>query len=150
MLYREARKEDARTIVEFQLAMARETEELRLDHVVCAEGVQGVFEEPSRGRYFVCESGGKVIASLLICYEWSDWRNGTVWWIHSVFVLPEFRKLGAFSGLYSHIQSLAAEDDSVRGLRLYVDKRNEAAKKVYRRIGMTDEHYSLFEWMKTF
>ena len=150
MPYRDAEIEDASAIVDFQVAMARETEGLNLDAATCLKGVRGVFEQPSRGRYFVAEKEGAIIASLLICYEWSDWRNGTVWWIHSVYVRPEFRRDGVFSGLYSHVKALTERDDSIRGLRLYVDKRNEAAKKVYLRLGMTDEHYSLFEWMKTF
>jgi len=33
-------------------------------------------------------------------------------------------------------------------VRLYVDKRNAAAQRVYERLGMTREHYDLFEWLK--
>jgi RimJ/RimL family protein N-acetyltransferase len=31
---------------------------------------------------------------------------------------------------------------------LYVEKRNAAAQKVYERLGMSREHYEMFEWMK--
>ena len=146
--YREATRADAPAIVAFQCAMARETEEMDLDDVVCGRGVAAVFDDPSRGRYFVAEYGGQVVASLLITFEWSDWRDGAVWWIQSVFVRPDMRKQGIYAGLYEHVRRLAAADESVKGIRLYVDRRNTAAQEVYRKLGMDGEHYVVFEWMK--
>jgi GNAT superfamily N-acetyltransferase len=148
--YREAILSDVQVIVDFQLAMARETEELELDREVCERGVQSVFDVPSRGRYFVAEDGGSVIASLMITYEWSDWRNGNVWWIQSVYVRPEFRQRRVYAGLYAHVKNLVQADDSLRGIRLYVDRRNVRAQQVYTKLGMNGEHYQVFEWMKTF
>jgi len=148
--YREATPSDALVIVDFQVAMARETEELDLDRQVCARGVQAVFEEPSRGRYFVAEDDGRVVASLMITYEWSDWRNGNVWWIQSVYVVPESRQQRVYAGLYSHVQEFVKADDSIRGIRLYVDRRNVRAQQVYTKLGMNGEHYQVFEWMKSF
>jgi GNAT superfamily N-acetyltransferase len=148
--YREGTPSDVSVIVDFQVAMALETEELELDRDVCMRGVQGVFDDPSRGRYFLAESDGTVVASLMITYEWSDWRNGNVWWIQSVYVVPAFRGQRVYAGLYSHVQQLVQSDDSVRGIRLYVDRRNVSAQQVYTRLGMNGEHYQVFEWMKTF
>ena len=108
----------------------------------------GVFEDPSRGRYFVAESDGQIVASLLITPEWSDWRNGVVWWIQSVYVRPDMRKRRVFGGLYDHVRRLAEATESVKGIRLYVDRRNTDAQEVYRRLGMDGEHYRVFEWMK--
>ena len=148
--YREARASDVSTIVDFQIAMARETEELDLDRDVCMRGVHAVFEDASRGRYFLAESDGVVIASLMITYEWSDWRNGMVWWIQSVYVIAELRGQGVYAGLYEHVKTFVNADPSIRGIRLYVDKRNSRAQQVYARLGMNGEHYSVFEWMKEF
>jgi len=144
--YRGGGRDDANAIVDFQQAMARETEEVALDRDVVTRGVQAVFDDPSRGRYFVAVAGGRVVASLLITYEWSDWRNGVVWWIQSVYVVPEFRKRGVYAGLYEHVKQTA--DASVKGIRLYVDRRNTPAQEVYRRLGMDGDHYLVFEWMK--
>ena len=146
--YRDAVRGDAPAIIEFQRAMARETEELELDAATVARGVQGVFDDPSRGRYFVAARGGDVVASLMITPEWSDWRNGMVWWIQSVYVVPELRKQRVYAGLYEHVQGLVRGDDSVKGIRLYVDRRNASAQAVYTRLGMNGEHYQVFEWMK--
>ena len=147
--YREAERGDASTIINFQLAMARETEDLELDVDVTTNGVYAVFDEPGRGRYFVAENAEYTVASLLITYEWSDWRNGMVWWIQSVYVVPPFRKQGVYAGLYAYIRELVAGDESVRGIRLYVDERNTTAQQVYARLGMNGEHYRVFEWMKS-
>jgi GNAT superfamily N-acetyltransferase len=146
--YREGTPSDVSVIVDFQLAMARETEELELDRKVLTDGVQAVFDDPSRGRYFLAESDGTVIASLMITYEWSDWRNGNVWWIQSVYVRPSFRGQRVYAGLYDHVKQLVQADDSLRGIRLYVDRRNVSAQSVYTRLGMNGEHYQVFEWMK--
>jgi ribosomal protein S18 acetylase RimI-like enzyme len=148
--YREATPADVTSIADFQLAMARETEELELDREVCSRGVQAVFDDPSRGRYFLADSDGEVIASLMITYEWSDWRNGNVWWIQSVYVRPEFRQQRVYAGLYDHVQRQVKADDALRGIRLYVDRRNVRAQNVYTKLGMNGEHYQVFEWMKTF
>jgi GNAT superfamily N-acetyltransferase len=148
MIFRNATPDDIDTLVAFQLAMAQETEDLRLDQDVCTAGVASVFNDPSLGGYFVAEDNAAVVGSTLITYEWSDWRNGVVWWIQSVYVLPESRRKGVYAGLYAHIQSLARNNVNVRGIRLYVDRRNTTAQKVYSRLGMNGEHYQVFEWMK--
>lgn len=146
--YREADVRDLPDIVEFQIAMARETEDFALDLATCTRGVEAVFNDHAHGQYFVAEAEGRLIASLLITFEWSDWRNGVVWWIQSVYVRPEFRRRGAYGALYKYVKALAERDPSVKGIRLYVDKRNAAAQEVYARLGMNGEHYKVFEWMK--
>lgn len=146
--YREATPDDAESIIEFQLAMARETEELRLDREILTRGVHAVFADPSLGRYFVAEGDGRVVASLMITYEWSDWRSGMVWWIQSVYVTPEFRRRGIYAGLYQHVRAMVEAEPAIRGIRLYVDNRNKPAQEVYARLGMEGEHYRVFEWMK--
>ena len=139
---------DASDIAAFQQAMARETEEVELDAAVVDRGVRAVFDDPARGRYFVAEEEGRVVASLLITYEWSDWRDGNVWWIQSVYVRPEHRRRGVYARMYEHVKGIALADPNVRGIRLYVDRRNAPAQDVYRRCGMNGEHYLVFEWMK--
>jgi ribosomal protein S18 acetylase RimI-like enzyme len=146
--YRDATLRDLLDIVEFQIAMARETENVALNRHVCTRGVEAVFEDRNLGRYFVGEAAGRVVASLLITPEWSDWRNGVVWWIQSVYVHPEFRRRGVYAGLYDHVKTIAENTESVKGIRLYVDKTNAAAQEVYRKMGMNGEHYQVFEWMK--
>ena len=139
---------DIPTIVRFQLAMARETENLELDPSVCSAGVRAVFDHPELGIYHVSEIDGTVVGSLLITYEWSDWRNGAVWWIQSVFVSPQFRRGGVYSGLYSHIRKIANADNNVRAIRLYVDRRNQVAQRVYESLGMNGDHYQVYEYLK--
>ena len=146
--YRDARQDDAPDIVDFQIAMARETEDFALDRTTCTRGVESVFHDRSLGRYFVAEEDGRVVASLLITPEWSDWRNGIVWWIQSVYVRPEFRRRGIYGDLYKHVKSIAEKQSGVMGIRLYVDRRNTTAQEVYRRMGMNGDHYQVFEWMK--
>jgi GNAT superfamily N-acetyltransferase len=149
IICRPAVPEDAPTIVDFQLLMARETEDVTLDPETCSLGVAAVFEKPSLGCYYVAEKNGRVIASTMITYEWSDWRNGTVWWIQSVYVPPAERRQGVFTALYHYLRQQAESDPHIRGIRLYVDLRNTRAQQVYACLGMNGDHYSVFEWMKS-
>jgi GNAT superfamily N-acetyltransferase len=107
--------------------------------------VQAVFDDKEKGRYVVAECDGKVIASLLITLEWSDWRNGFFWWIQSVYVDPRFRRKGVFSKLYSFIEAKAQNDPDVFGLRLYVERSNEPAQQTYGSLGMRQTGYYVFQ-----
>lgn len=129
--------------------MALETEGLHLEPGVVRKGVARVFRDPNLGHYFVATERKKVIASVLVLKEWSDWRNGEVWWIHSLYVLPKYRREGVFRGLYAFLRERVQNSRSARGIRLYVDRNNHPAQKAYRRVGMSDHHYLLFEWLKT-
>lgn len=144
---RPARPAEAPRIAAFQVAMAQETEELALDPAVVAAGVQAVFDDPGKGAYWVAELAGELAGCLLTLPEWSDWRNGEVLWIHSVYVAPAARGRGVYRALYRALRARVEADPGLRGLRLYVDKRNQAAAEVYEKLGMTREHYHLYEWL---
>ena len=148
MIIRQANETDSARVVEFQLAMAMETEQLQLHEPTVIKGVAAVFADSAKGTYYVAELNGNVVGSLLTTFEWSDWRYGTVLWIQSVYVMPEFRKRSIFSRLYKHIQELVVYNPDLRGIRLYADKTNTSAHDVYEHLGMTAEHYQMYEWMK--
>lgn len=145
---RPALPRDAEAIVDFQIRMARETEELELEPDVVARGVRAVLDDSARGQYWVADSGGHLVGSLLTTYEWSDWRDGTVLWVQSVYVVPALRGRGIYRRLYEHLRDRVLASPDLRGIRLYVDRRNLAAQRVYERLGMSREHYEMFEWMK--
>lgn len=144
---RKATPEDAPTIMEFQQAMAWETERITLDPDTLKNGVYAVFHSFSCGQYWVAEEEGVVIASLLITYEWSDWRNSNVWWFQSVYVLPAWRRQGIFRAMYQRIKN-EAEKQGVAGLRLYVETANYTAQQTYEAMGMQSKHYKMYEWLK--
>ncbi len=139
---------DIETIVQMQLAMAKETENLQLDESTLNLGVRAVFDDPSKGTYWIAEIDGETSGMLLTLPEWSDWRNGTVLWIHSVYVFPTLRGQAVFKTLYTQLKNRVASSPELRGLRLYVEQNNINAQKVYEAVGMTREHYFLYEWLK--
>ena len=145
-----ADERDVHDLVEFNRAMARETEAKDLAVEVLTAGVEGLLKNPRYGFYVVAEHGGtehesELIASLMVTFEWSDWRNGVFWWIQSVYVKPEFRRQGVYRRLYEFVKSRAAAEPSVRGFRLYVEKKNHTAQQTYERLGMTETYYKMFE-----
>ncbi len=148
MNIRKALSNDIEQIVDFQLRMASETEQIELDINTTSNGVNHIFNNPGYGFYLVCESDNQVIGCLLILYEWSDWRNHKVVWIHSVYVKPEFRKRGIFKQMYHFVRKWAESDPEIGGIRLYVDKNNKNAQSAYEKLGMNSDHYILYEWIK--
>ena len=143
-----ARLSDTERMVELQLQMAQETEGLQLDKTLVRKGVHGVFHEPTRGTYWIAQEKDKVLAVLLTIPEWSDWRNATVLWIHSLFVIPEAREKGVFKKLYLNLKKQVEQSPELAGIRLYVDKQNKPAQDVYEKLGMNKHHYELYEWLK--
>lgn len=144
-----ATTENIPILVTFQKAMALESENLQLNEDTLHKGIQAVFTDNSKGTYYIAKKANTIVGCLLLQNEWSDWRNGSVKWIHSVYVLPEFRKQGVFKSLYDHVKNLVLKNESFKGLRLYVDQTNQKAQKTYEKIGMTHHHYFLYEWMKS-
>ena len=144
---REATAEDAATIAAFNQRIARETEGKELDEKTILAGVSRLFADPSRGRYWLAEIDGRVVGQTMVTYEWSDWRNGNVWWIQSVYVSSEFRRQGVFSALYAAVESLARADADACGIRLYVERHNERAQATYRALGMRGGTYLVMESM---
>ncbi len=145
---RKAKSGDSERIVELQLRMAQETEGLELNREVVTRGVRAVFQHPARGTYWVAEEKGRILGVLLAIPEWSDWRNGTVLWIHSLYVISEARRRGIFKMLYLNLKKQVEQSPKLMGLRLYVDKQNKSAQKVYEKLGMSKDHYELYEWLK--
>ncbi len=142
---REGALSDAPLVADFNLLLAEESEGLRLDEALVQAGVAAVLKDPAKGLYYIAEVEGAVVGQLMITYEWSDWRNGNIWWIQSVFVKPEFRRAGVFRMLYNHVQTLARARKDVCSLRLYVHKDNTRASQSYERLGMTRTHYEIYE-----
>jgi ribosomal protein S18 acetylase RimI-like enzyme len=149
IVIRSAHQGDVNTIVQFNAAMALETEQRRLDGARLREGTQTFLGSSHYGFYILaeCHDGNscKPIGQLMITYEWSDWWNGVFWWIQSVYVVPERRGAGVFRAMYEHVFAKANAESRVCGIRLYVEQDNQQAQTVYRRVGFTPSGYTIFE-----
>lgn len=142
---RKATKTDLDTIIQFNINMAWETEEKELPRGKIEPGVYGLFEKPEYGFYIVAEKDGQIAGSLMITYEWSDWRNGLFWWIQSVYVPKQFRRQGVYRQMYEWVKEQSAGDKGVCGYRLYVEKENITAQKTYESLGMEQCIYYMYE-----
>lgn len=145
MNIRIANFEDANSLVEFNQAMALETEGKRLDAAILQSGVEAVFANQDKGFYVVAEDNGKIIGGLMVTFEWSDWRNKWFWWIQSVYILPEARGKKIYSRLYDFVKEKALMQADVCGFRLYVERENIHAQTVYEKLGMLSSHYLMYE-----
>src|SRR3954465_15290334 len=123
IIIRRATADDATTIVDFNAAMALETERLTLDRRTLDAGVRAALADDARAVYFLAEIEGEVVGQLMITHEWSDWRNGPLWWIQSVYVHQDHRRRGVFRALYAHAREQAKRAGAV-GVRLYVEENN--------------------------
>ncbi|HEY0009216.1 MAG TPA: GNAT family N-acetyltransferase [Tepidisphaeraceae bacterium] len=141
---RRGRLSDMVTLAAYNIHLAMETEHLRLDPYAVSAGVRAALEDPSKGIYFVADVAGRVIGQLMVTREWSDWRNGDIWWVQSVYVHPDFRKQGIFRAL--HAAAIAgAQDEGAALLRLYVEQENADAQAVYKKLGFATSPYRVME-----
>lgn len=142
---RNATPADAPLIVEFNRLLAEESEGKQLDLTILRPGVERALADRAKCRYFVAEDAGQPLGQMMITYEWSDWRNGWIWWLQSVYVLPEYRGRGILRRLVGHVIDLGRSDPQVVGLRLYVEEHNLAAHAVYDRLGLAPAGYHVRE-----
>lgn len=146
---RDALERDAAVIAEFNTLLALESENMRLAPDVIEAGVKAMLADRSMGRYWVAETDGRVIGQIMVTHEWSDWRNGVIWWIQSVYVDGDHRRRGVFSRLYRHVESLARHDPGVCGIRLYVERDNARAQRTYESLGMRMTGYQVMQTIFT-
>lgn len=145
MKVRLAARADIDALVGFNQAMALETEGKVLETSVLTPGVAAVFDDANKGFYVVAEEGETVAGGLLVTFEWSDWRNKWFWWIQSVYVRPEHRGRSVYGQMYEFVKILADQRGNVCGFRLYVERENERAQRVYEKLGMHRSHYLAYE-----
>jgi GNAT superfamily N-acetyltransferase len=145
MVIRKAAREDIDALIGFNQAMALETEGKELFTATLRKGVEAVFDDPQKGFYLVADEDGRAIGGLMVTFEWSDWRNAWFWWIQSVFVIAEARGKRVYSELYNFVKKEAAAAGNVCGFRLYVEKDNTIAQKVYEKVGMNETYYRMYE-----
>lgn len=136
---------DEPVIVAFNIALAAESEHRTLDRDTVTEGVRAVLRDPGRGRYFLAVQREHIVGQLMLTQEWSDWRNGTFWWIQSVYVAPDWRGCGIFRALFAHVEALSRRSREVCGLRLYVERDNDRAQRIYRDCGLELTDYRIME-----
>jgi ribosomal protein S18 acetylase RimI-like enzyme len=143
-LIRRGQLRDLTVITTYNIQMALETEQKKLDPYVVTAGVRAALQDENKGIYFVAEIDGRVVGQLMITHEWYDWRNGDIGWIQSVYVHPEFRKQGVFKALHTHTRDAAIKAGAVM-IRLYVERENTRAQDVYTNLGMSLPGYLVME-----
>lgn len=144
MNVRKAEEADAAALVDFNQKMALETEGKSLDADVLTQGVKSVFSDPNKGFYVVAEDQDALLGGLMVTFEWSDWRNKWFWWIQSVYIVPEARGKGIYRLLYDFVKA-EARNSNVCGFRLYVERENTNAQRVYEKVGMKNSIYFMYE-----
>jgi GNAT superfamily N-acetyltransferase len=135
---------DIDTLVEFNRLLALETENKSLDVSTLRSGIERVLGDVSLGRYCVAVGQGTPVGQLMITYEWSDWRNGLIWWLQSVYVERAARRQGVFRRLFEHAVELS-EAEGAAGIRLYVENANRVACRTYEQLGFIDPSYHVLE-----
>jgi GNAT superfamily N-acetyltransferase len=136
---------DVEVLAQANIAMAWETEQKHLDPATIVRGVRTVLSNPQHGFYVIAMKDGQIAGSLMVTFEWSDWRSALIWWIQSLYVQPAFRRCGVFRRLYEFVEARAAQEPDVCGIRLYVQQSNHIAKQAYADAGMRQTTYRIYE-----
>jgi GNAT superfamily N-acetyltransferase len=142
---RRAAPADAEVVVEFNRLLALETEGKVLEPDALARGVAAALADPRKALYFVAEDAGAAVGQTMVTFEWSDWEDGWMWWLQSVYVRHEWRGRGVFRALFDHVRRESEADPGVVGLRLYVVEDNRRAQEVYVHLGFDRTRYLVME-----
>ena len=143
MHIRKGQKSDLNALIQFNLAMAKETEDLALDESVLTQGVNTLLSNPERGFYLVAEVDGEIAGSLMVTFEWSDWRAKDYYWIQSVYIRPQNRRQGIYAKLYQEVKQIAEQNGGAASFRLYVEQDNAKAQSTYSALGMEKSYYQM-------
>ena len=141
---REAVKSDITILAKNNQSLANETESILLDKDILRLGIEKALEL-NDCRYLVAELNNKIVGQTMVTSEWSDWRNGVIWWMQSVYVNPDYRKRGVFQSILKHIENLAEKIPEVKALRLYVMDDNQIAQRAYQNLGIKNSSYLVYE-----
>jgi GNAT superfamily N-acetyltransferase len=140
---RVANMNDLDFLVSFTLAEANEAEGSEKSSVTVSNGIRVSLENSAIAQYWVLENNEKkLIGSVSVVKEWSDWHAGYYWWIQSMFIQPEYRGQGLMNLLLNEVKEAAKTGDALE-LRLYVHKDNIRAIRAYNREGFLDSPYQI-------
>ncbi len=145
MNIRKGKSSDLSALVQFNQAMALETEGLELADYPLTTGVETLLAHQDKGFYLVAEINNEIVGSLMVTFEWSDWRANNYYWIQSVYIRPENRRQGIYSKLYQAVKDIAEAEGGAASFRLYVEKENSNAQKTYQALGMQESYYLMYE-----
>lgn len=142
---RRAGEADLPGLVERNVALAAESEDRALERETVERGVRTILADAARGAYWVAEVEGAIRGQCLVTEEWSDWTGGRYWWLQSVYVDPEWRGRGVFRALWNTVAGAAKAAGDVASIRLYVERDNRPARRVYETLGMLETGYRIYE-----
>jgi len=143
MLITKATAKDAEAIAQNNVDLRLETENISIDFDLVLKGVQALINNRERGFYLVAKEQDAVIGQLMVTYEWSDWRNQDIWWLHRIFVQKSSRHTGVFTRLFEKIR-LQARKNNVYALRLYLHELSNEVGVTYKKLGMTSSPFSIY------
>jgi len=144
IIIEKGRMEHATNIAEHNILLAKETEELILDYNTALAGSTYLLTHPQYGFYLIAKHDNCIIGQAMITFEWSDWRNKMIYWIHRVYVIPEWRTKGILKKiityLFNHI-----DENTLFQIRIYVHNENTKAFEAYKKIGFTETPFTIMQ-----
>ena len=145
MQIRRATLIDAERIAQNNVKLADEIENMHVNYAAALSGTKTLLQNNDKGFYLVAEEEQSLIGQMMITYEWSDWRNKIIWWIHRIYVDKSWRHAGVFKQMLQELASLAAHHD-VFTIRLYVLQENIDAIKIYEKMGMRLQPFLIYQY----
>lgn len=140
----DATDEHALDILQCQMKLANETESLSLDIETLEESIISIIDDSNKGQYIIAQKGNHTVGCLMITKEWSSWYNEWVIWIKNIYVLPEHRKHGVFSFLYTNVKE-KARSINCRNIRICFRNNKKTNSVILEKIGMKEISDTIYE-----
>lgn len=118
--------------------MAYETEDKKLNEELVKKAIEKLLIYPVYGHYFfiIDTANDKFCGMNLVTFEHNINTDSTILWIQSVFVNEDYRMKGIFRRLLYKNEDYVLENPSFKKIvKLYMDKDNAKAEKVYFKVG---------------
>lgn len=148
MLVRKAELKDLPTLVDFIAAEFMEAEGSTNVPDTLENGIRRALIDNSVALYWVLlNEQNRLVGSVSVLQEWSDWHAGYYWWIQSLYIRPADRGKGYLCLLLNAVKSEMKRQNGLE-LRLYVDADNQAAIKAYQKANFVHSKYKIMTLRK--
>ena len=140
---RKAAIEDAELLLLFVHELAKEE---KAEHEVETDKeqlIKTLFGKDSTTHAVICEDDGVPIGHAVYFFNYSTWQGKNGLYIEDLYILAEYRNLGAGKQIIKHLSCLALEKDCGR-VEWSVLDWNESAIKFYNSLGAKPQE----EWVR--
>lgn len=146
---REATLADAATLLRMMRALAeQEPGRIEFDQPAALAAVRLLLAEPRFGHTWLLWDGATAVGYVALTISFSFEYRGRDAFIDELYIEPAYRRRG-LGRMAMQFAELRAKELGVNAVHLEVDRGNDPAMELYRKIGYADHNrYLMTKWLR--